>query len=105
MLKEKIINILPSCCDIGFLNISDCTLKEQNIIKDFYSRTRTIIVLAHHITTSLEWVWYPHEAERNNNTCGAVLLRIIHLLNCLVLDRLISLSSLFCCHKMEYYKV
>lgn len=73
MLKEIIINILPSCCNIGFLNISDCSLKEQEIIKDFYSKTRTIIVLAHHITTSLEWAWYPHEAERNNNTCGADL--------------------------------
>ncbi len=73
MLREKIKEILPSCCDIGFLNISDCSMAEQNVIKDFFAETKTIIVLAHHIKTSMEWIWYPHEAERNNNTCGADL--------------------------------
>ena len=32
-----------------------------------------IIVLVHHVTTSLEWKWYPHQAERNIRTCGADL--------------------------------
>lgn len=73
MLKQEIIQLLPSCCDIGFVNISDCSQEEQEIIKAFSLTTKTIIVLAHHITTSLEWTWYPHEAERCNNTCGADL--------------------------------
>lgn len=35
-----------------------------------FTDTNTIIILANHVETSLEWAWYPHEAERNNNTCG-----------------------------------
>ena len=73
MLKQRILDILPSCCNIGFLNISDCSSKEQSTIKDFFPNTNTIIVLAHHVTTSLEWTWYPHQADRNIRTCGADL--------------------------------
>jgi epoxyqueuosine reductase QueG len=73
MLVNKIKEILPSCCEVGFINLSDCSSKEQVLVKEFFSETKTIIVLFHHVKTSLEWVWYPHEAERNSNTCGADL--------------------------------
>lgn len=73
MFKQKILDIIPSCCDIGFLSIFDSTLMEQSIIKDFFPKTNTIIILAHHVTNSLEWAWYPHETERIKSTCGADL--------------------------------
>ena len=73
MLKQMISDLIPNCCDIGFLNISDCSSLEQSLVKEFFEETNTVIVLAHNVKSSLEWMWYPHEAERNNNTCGADL--------------------------------
>lgn len=73
MKINRIQDILPSCCEVGFIDLSDCSLNEQAIIKELLPETNTIIVLFHHIKTSLEWVWYPHEAERNYVTCGADL--------------------------------
>ena len=72
-IKEKIIEIIPSCCDIGFLSINNCSNEEQDLIKEIQNNTNTIIILAHHVKTSLEWAWFPLESERNNNTCGADL--------------------------------
>ena len=73
MLKEKIIKLLPSCCDVGFLSMHNCSEDEQVLTKELLPSTKTIIVLAHHIKSSLEWAWFPLESERNNITCGADL--------------------------------
>ena len=73
MIKDKIVKIIPSCCDIGFISINDCSIYDRNLLKEFLPCANTIIVLAHHVKSSIEWAWFPFESERNNNTCGADL--------------------------------
>lgn len=65
--------LIPSCCKIGFAVFDDYNNKEQKLLSEFLPGTKTIIVLTHHIQSSLEWVWYPFENERCNTTCGADL--------------------------------
>jgi len=64
---------LPKCCEIDAFPISFCTEGEQQLLKDFLPEGKTVIVLAHHVKHSLEWVWFPLESERNNVTCAAGL--------------------------------
>ena len=73
MKKENITELLPSCCHVGFLSINNCSDEERVSVQELLSCTNTIIVLAHHIKSYLEWAWFPLESERNNNTCGADL--------------------------------
>jgi epoxyqueuosine reductase QueG len=86
LLKQKILEAIPSCCDVGFLGINNCSEDERTHVHGFLPQTNTIIVLAHHVKTSLEWAWFPLESERNNVTCGAdlhaknVISQIEHLL-------------------------
>lgn len=68
-LAEK----LPACCEIDSFSISLCSEDEQQSLKDFLPECKTVIVLAHHVTHSLEWGWFPLESERNNVTCAADL--------------------------------
>jgi len=73
MLRQKILDIIPSCCNIGFVQIHNCSKEEQSLILDVFPSTKTIVVLTHHVKTSLEWTWFPLESERCNVTCGADL--------------------------------
>lgn len=68
-LAEK----LPNCCEIDSFPISVCSEGEQQSLKKFLPECKTVIVLAHHVTHSLEWGWFPLESERNNVTCPADL--------------------------------
>ena len=73
MMKQKILNAIPFCCETDFLNISACSVEEQVLLREIMPSAKTVIVLAHHVKTFLEWAWFPLESERNNNTCGADL--------------------------------
>lgn len=73
MLEQVILDIIPSCCEVDFLSILACSTEERTLVQEVLPNTNTIIVLAHHVKTALEWAWFPLEAERNQNSCGADL--------------------------------
>jgi hypothetical protein len=61
----KLKEILPQCCDADFINISKIKEKESNQLKEFLPDFKTVIILAHHLTHSLEWTWYKFEPSRS----------------------------------------
>jgi len=69
LLAEK----LPRCCEIDSFPISLCSKSEEQSLKEFLPDCKSVIVLAHHVKHSIEWVWFPFESERNNVTCAADL--------------------------------
>jgi epoxyqueuosine reductase len=69
LLAEKLSN----CCEIDAFSISLCSENERKLLKDFLPECKTVIVLAHNVKHSLEWAWFPFEAEKNNVTCAADL--------------------------------
>ena len=68
-LAEK----LPQCCEIDSFSISLCSESEEHALREFLPECKSVIVLAHHVTHSLEWAWVPFESERDNVTCAADL--------------------------------
>jgi epoxyqueuosine reductase QueG len=50
-----------------------CSEIEMQSLKEFLPQCKSVIVLAHHIKNSLEWVWFDFESQRNNVTCAADL--------------------------------
>lgn len=65
--------LLPACCDAATVDISEFAPEERKLLEEYMPTAKTAIVLAHHVTSALEWVWFPFETERMNNTCAADL--------------------------------
>jgi len=65
--------LIPECCDIATVGIDEFDPKEKALLVDYMPTAKTAIVIAHHVTSSLEWAWFPFETERLNNTCAADL--------------------------------
>ena len=70
---SNVTEIITKCCEMDCIPISSCSIEEIDIIREMFPGAKTVIVLAHHVKHSLEWVWFPFENERNNNTCAADL--------------------------------
>ncbi len=70
---QELLNLVPSCCNIGFADIGSYTEEEQSRLFEVLGTAKAVIVVGHHIKESLEWSWFRFEAERNNNTCAADL--------------------------------
>lgn len=64
---------IPECCDIATVDMKEFASEEKRLLEDYMPTAKTAIVLAHHVTAALEWVWFPFETERLNNTCAADL--------------------------------
>jgi epoxyqueuosine reductase len=73
MNGNELSGLVESCCRVGFASVDDYDEKEQNDIKALLPATKTIIIIAHHITHSLEWVWFKSVTEANGEVCPAVL--------------------------------
>ncbi len=81
LFKEEIVLIklsclaesISKCCDVDAIPISLCSIQEKEIMTEMFPKVKTIIILAHHVKHLMEWVWFPFENERNNNTCAADL--------------------------------
>lgn len=65
--------LIPNCCDLATVDIDSFKQEEKNLLEEYMPSAKTAIVLAHHVKASLEWVWFPFETERLNNTCAADL--------------------------------
>ena len=73
MNLKAIINSIPECCEVTKIDINEFQKKEQEILEDYLPSVESIIVLAHHIRNSREWIWTEMKAERGNCTCIADL--------------------------------
>lgn len=65
--------MLPSCCNLSAAAVDTYSPEGMSLIRGFLPDARTVLVLGHHITASLEWAWFPFAAERGGNTCAADL--------------------------------
>jgi epoxyqueuosine reductase QueG len=65
-------NLTP-CCEIASASIESYPEEGRAKIAEFMSSARTVVVLGHHVKASLEWLWFPFESERGENTCTADL--------------------------------
>ena len=65
--------LIPTCCDMATVDIEKFKPEEKRLLEEYMPSAKTAIVLAHHVTATLEWVWFPFETERLNNTCAADL--------------------------------
>ncbi len=65
--------LLPDCCQLAAVRVADFTSPERALLAEFLPAAKTVLVLAHHVTASLEWAWFPFAAERQGNTCAADL--------------------------------
>ena len=65
--------LLPGCCQLAAVSVAAFAPPEQAILAQFLPAAKTVLVLAHHVTASLEWAWFPFAAERLENTCAADL--------------------------------
>lgn len=73
MEKSDFDKILPECCSIGFASIDQYNIDERAKIETFLSDVTTIIIIAHHIRHSLEWIWFKFSGDGYNETCPADL--------------------------------
>ncbi len=69
-LREE---ILAPCCNLSLAPVDVYPPEGMSLIRSFFPDARTVLVTGHHITSSLEWAWYPFPAERGDNTCAADL--------------------------------
>ena len=69
--ENQFIDLIPECCRIGFAYISSYEGLEKEQLLDILPSTKTIIVIAHHIQDSLEWIWLRFSAARSGETCPA----------------------------------
>ena len=73
LIKLDFFNNLSPCCEIDSFPVSLCSESEEQALKEFLPGCKSVIVLAHHVQCSFEWVWFPLEVERNKVTCAADL--------------------------------
>ena len=73
MIAGDLQRDLPSCCNLSVAPIEAYSREGISLIRSFFSDTRTVVVIGHRITASLEWAWFPFAAERGGNTCAADL--------------------------------
>lgn len=71
MKESDFSELLPECCRIGFASIEDYDDDERRRVEAFLPDVKTVILVAHHIMHSLEWVWFRFSTERLNETCPA----------------------------------
>jgi len=64
---------LSSCCQLDSFPVSECTDQEKQFLTALLPGCRSVIVVAHHVKSPVEWMWFPLEAERNQVTCPADL--------------------------------
>ena len=83
ILKQQI----PSCCDIAVAAVDSYKQGGQERIRQFLPSAHTVVVLAHHVTASLEWAWFPFESERHGTSCAADLhaKAVIEWIHCFLL--------------------
>ncbi len=74
MIKRRMLQqLLPPCCELDCFPVESCSPSEQETLRGFFPEGRSVIVLAHHIRSSIEWMWFPLESERGQVNCGADL--------------------------------
>lgn len=71
MRQQDFEDIIPECCRIGFASIDQYGNDEKAKIETFLPDVRTVIVVAHHIRHSLEWIWFNFPADGSEETCPA----------------------------------
>jgi epoxyqueuosine reductase QueG len=73
MKESDFSGLVPECCRIGFASIEEYDKDERVNVEAFLGDVKTVIVIAHHVMHSLEWVWFRFSTERLNETCPADL--------------------------------
>jgi epoxyqueuosine reductase len=73
MKQGDFTELLSECCRIGFASIEDYDESERMKIQEFLPDVKTVIVVAHHVRHSLEWVWFRFLADGSDETCPADL--------------------------------
>ena len=73
MREQDFEEIVPECCRIGFASIDQYDNEERAKIETFLPDVKTVIVVAHHIQHSIEWVWFSFPADDSGETCPADL--------------------------------
>ena len=64
---------MSPCCDVGVVPVDSYSSEGASLIRGFLPDARSVVVLVHHVTASLEWAWFPFAAERGGTTCAADL--------------------------------
>lgn len=69
--EDQFIDLIPECCRIGFASINSYEGSEKEQLLGVLPTTKTVVVIAHHIQDSLEWIWLRFSAARGGETCFA----------------------------------
>ena len=70
---ENLRQALSPCCEMSAAPVGSSTPEGRALISQFQRDARTVLVVAHHVKTSVEWTWFPLESERRGQTCAADL--------------------------------
>jgi epoxyqueuosine reductase QueG len=73
MKQQDFKKLIPECCRIGFASVDQYDNDEKAKIETFLPDVKTVIVVAHHIRHSLEWIWFSFLADGSDETCPADL--------------------------------
>ena len=66
-------DIMASCCNLSAAAIDTYSPEGVSLIRNSLPDACTVLVLGHHVRSSLEWAWFPFAAERGGATCAADL--------------------------------
>lgn len=73
MRHDDLTALAAECCRLGFASIDRYGTEEREALRAYLPDVQTVIVVAHHATHSLEWVWFASPAEPLGETCPADL--------------------------------
>lgn len=69
--EDQLNDLIPECCRVGFASIDAYVEWEKEQLLVTLPAAKTVIVIAHHIQDSLEWIWHRFPAARGGETCPA----------------------------------
>lgn len=70
---EELRAMVPPCCTVGVLGVESPPEAEQQVVDRILPGSKSLVVLAHHVTAVTEWVWFPLGREKTRMTCAADL--------------------------------
>lgn len=73
MKQSDLSELLPACCRVGSASVNQYDDDEKDKIRTFLPDAQTVVVIAHHVTHSLEWIWFEFPGDRAGETCPADL--------------------------------
>jgi len=59
---SDIQKLLPSCCEVDAVSHLVLSEEENNVLSKFSKNFSTVLVFAHHVRHSWEWIWFEFDS-------------------------------------------